>query len=410
MSEETEKNEKSILEEKRQKRKTKVLIASIIIIFLIILEVSVGFLSGIKNSFFKLVGITPKEGNTIGNISNYGYVAEDNKYLYYMCPSENGQYIGISKIKKDDISSEPERLIEGAWELTGINVLDDYIYFVTLADLESDTDSVDNKIHRMKKDGSKHEVINDNEFNNNCFQIFAIDNKVYYIGIDDCIYYMDLDGSHKTKLNENKSGFIGINDDYIFYNMYVEVAGSDTTKTVTYRMDRDGQNSQALNGEKMYTINVLDDYIYYVNSDKYIHRMKIDGTEDEMLSDKAAYNLNVTEDGIFFINYYYVDDEPAGIAIYKMDLDGNNLKELNRLEETTNALCVTNDWVLYLDGNDDEGRIELMTLDGKQKNIIFSMDYSNYYYLTDSEEEETSGDNNTTDETDSDGTVETTEN
>lgn len=196
---------------KRNKWNVILVIAIIILVIAIVLELTIGF-STIKHAFFRLIGVELKEGNTIGNINNYGYVAEDNDYIYYMCPNDDGRYVGISKVSKKDITSEKHtRLIEGSWEMTSINSYGDYIYFVTLNENQIDendenADEVDNKIHRVNKNGNqKDEVLNDNEFNNLSYKIAVVDGKIYYIGEDECIWYMDLDGKNKTRLNEKAS-------------------------------------------------------------------------------------------------------------------------------------------------------------------------------------------------------------
>ncbi len=320
-----------------------------------------------------------KEGNTIANIRNYGYVVSDNNYIYYMCPSEDGKRIGINKIKKD-LTGEVKTLIDGEWEITGLNILNGYLYFVTLQELEVEAQTeqqqiqVDNKIHRIKINGTKHEVINDNEFNDSCYEIYAIDDKVYYIGTDGCIYFMNLDGSKKTKVNNDASGFIGITDKYIFYNIAKKRDGEEE-KYITYIMDRNGKNARPINGEKLYNISVVDDYIYYITKERYIHKIKIDGTEDTMLSDQTAYSMNVTEEGIFYLNYYKQEGKNVGVAVYRMDLNGENIKELKKLDEYSPSLGEVDDWLFYTDQKSGEGRIELLSKDGKRTFTLFSMKY-----------------------------------
>ena len=53
-------------------------------------------------------------------------------------------------------------LIENNWEILSLNYMDGYLYFITMADPEdkSQEDKVDNKIHRMKTDGTEDTVIN----------------------------------------------------------------------------------------------------------------------------------------------------------------------------------------------------------------------------------------------------------
>lgn len=372
--------EKMSFSEWVEKNRKKIVIALIVILVLLVIEFTTHIISRsllqVKHNIFKTIGLESKVGNTIGNIQSYGYVAEDNKNIYYMGMTSNGKYFSIYKLKKNDLTSDPQSLYEDVCDITGINVIDEYIFFVTL-DKEEDSDEVDNKIHRMRKDGSEHTIINDNDFNDKCFQIFAVKKRIYYIGSDECIWYMDFNGNHKTKVNDDSSGFVGITDKYILYNIYKDEA---QTEISTYIMDLDGKDAREITGEQLNSVNIVDDYIYYLTSDKYIHRVKIDGTEDEMLSKESAYLFNVTKNGIFFINYYYLDDEVAGIAIYRMDLDGSNEKQITRLSNTTTTLGVLDDWIYYMDSYTDQIRIEMISFDGKQKINLYTLDYSNYYY------------------------------
>ena len=372
-----DKETKSDKKLQKQKRISKLFIILIIIILVGgILEFFTDAVSNtymqIKYMVLRMIGIEDAEGNTIGNIRNYGYLASDNKYLYYMCPSDTGKYVGIRKIRKD-LKGESTILIEDDWEITGINQLNGYLYFITMADKDSETDNVDNKIHRMKVNGTNDEVINDNDFNNNCYEIYVIDNKIYYIGIDNCIYFMDLDGKNKTKLNDNATGYIGITNEYILYNM--EEANGEDVKIVTYIMDRDGKNPKKLTDGR------LNDVC------RHISRIRTDGTGNEMLSDVVAYNLNVTEDEIFYLGYYKVENENAGVSIYRMNLDGSKNREINRMDNYTESLCQAGNWLLYTDSTDDEGRVELLSKDGNKVNVLFRLNFADYYDLDTLKEE-----------------------
>ena len=378
---------------KKKNKLSKILIILIVIVVILIAielitnKISEG-LSAVKHAIFRTIGVELKEGNYEGNINNYGYITEDDKYVYFMSPNDDGRYIGITKAKKSDLTGKQTRLIEGEWELASINSYGNYIYFVTLVQNDVDendetADKVDNKIHRVKKDGTNHQIINDNDFNDYAYKVSVVGGKIYYIGKDECIWYMNLDGTKKTRLNENATGFEIVNNDYIIYNMYKEGSTEENQETVTYIMDRNGKNARPINGERFYTPVIYKDYIYYITEERYLHRIKINGTGDEMLSDEKVYNLNVSKDGVFYVNYYYVDGKAAGLAVFRMDLDGKNVKELHRLEEETNSVCVTKDWIFYLDSNETEGRMELLSFDGKQNIVLFKLYYSNYYYLPD---------------------------
>lgn len=368
----------------------------IILIILIILELTTGVVSlscsSIKHILFRMVGIEAKEGNTIGNINNFGYVAEDSKYLYYMCPNENGQYIGISKVSKKDLTGKQTRLVEGTWEIASINSYGDYIYFVSLSrnnvdENDTNADEVDNKIHRVNKNGDqKDEILNDNEFHNYAYKITVVGGKIYYIGEDECIWYMDLDGNHKTRLNENASGFEAINDKYILYNMPAVKDGEESS--ISWIMDRNGKNAREINGKRIYTPILYKDYIYYLTEDRYLHRMGIDGKNDEMLSDTKIYNLNVSENGIYYFKEKFTTTgEISSVVICRMDLDGKNNKQIYSLEESSTSLCLLNDWIFFLDSNEEEGKMEIISPDGKQKIDLFVLYYSDYYYLDELKEQ-----------------------
>ncbi|MBR1540973.1 MAG: DUF5050 domain-containing protein [Clostridia bacterium] len=372
-------------EKKTQKSKWNiVLIVGIVILAIAILLICSGSL---RHAILRLFGIEAKDGNTAGNINNLGYAAEDGKYLYYMAPNSNGQYIGINKVKKSDLTGEQIRLVEGTWEIASINSYGDYIYFVTLSQNqvdENDTtaDEVDNKIHRVKKNGDqKDEVLNDNEFNNYAYKIAVTGGKIYYIGEDECIWYMDLDGKNKTKMNENATGFELVTNKYIIYNMPKVENGKETS--VTYIMDRSGKNAREVNGERLFTPIIYKDYIYYLTEDRYLHRIGLDGKNDEMLSDAKIYNLNVSDNGVYYFNEIKSQTTGAtqALALYRMDLDGKNNKKIYTLEESSNSLCLLEDWVFFLDSNDEEGRMEIVSPDGKQKIDLFALYYADYYYL-----------------------------
>lgn len=183
-------------------------------------------------------------GNTIGNIRNYGYGAVSGNWIYYLSPNEDSSNVGIYKVKKDGKDKKELLMNENNEEIVSINVAGNYIYFIQIVqEADNDEDQVNNKICRIKKDGSDFQVINDNEFNNDCYEIYVINGKVYYIDTDANVAKMDLDGSNKTVVSENGTGYLGITEDYIIYNDYKDESSDEY---VTYIMDIDGQNKRTI--------------------------------------------------------------------------------------------------------------------------------------------------------------------
>ena len=226
----------------------------------------------------------------------------------------------------------------------------------------------------MKLDGSDLQVINDNEFNNNCYEIYVINNSVYYIGVDANIYKMKLDGSDKSVVTENGTGYLGITKDYIIYNKMEE----NSSDYITYIMNIDGSNERPiLAGKRLYSVNVKDDYIYYTNENKQIYKTKIDSGNEELILDTTAYNLNLKDDYLYYLNYLDFENENLTVCIFRIKTDGSSQEpeKVKTLETYSSFIDVVGNWVVYLDSTDESAYIKMVKVDGSQEEELFSLSY-----------------------------------
>ena len=329
-----------------------------------------------------LGGFSNKIGNTIGNIRNYGYGVDDGKYIYYLSPNEDSSKVGICKVKNNG-KEEPQELFMEDIDILSINSYKNYIYFIGVgAEVYSESDEVDNKIYRMKKDGSDLEVINDNNFNNDCYEIYVLNNSVYYIGADENIYKMDLNGKKTKKVADNGTGYIGITNKYIIYN----VANESGDNYITYIMNLDGTNGRPiLENKRLYSVDIENDYVYYTNTDKQIYRTKIDSGEEELILDTTAYNLNLKDGYLYYLNYVDAENEDYTVCLYRAKADGTE-KEAQKVKELStysSYINVVGDWVMYLDHDNESGFINLVNKDmtGTEKKI-YNLEYAEYYNET----------------------------
>lgn len=366
----------------KKEGKNKYIVASIFVILaLIVLILAIYFISSNKN----------EAGNTIGNIRNYGYGTISGNYIYYLSPNEDSSAVGIFKVKKDGTNIEQLYMSEPENEIVSINAYKNYVYFIEIKPTEyNEEDEVDNKIYRMKKDGSDLEVINDNELNNDCYEIYVINEKVYYIDKDANVANMSLDGSDKAVVTENKTGYLGITEDYIIYNVETE----DATSYITYIMNIDGTNQRPIiENTRLYSVNIEGDYIYYTNANKQICRTKIDSNTEEMISETEAYNLNVSNGVAYYLNYKDTENEDYTVCIYKIDLADNADRTpvmIKELESYSSFLNIVKDWALYMDSSETAGFINLVKLDGAENPEIvqlYNLDYEEYYNSSNLEEE-----------------------
>lgn len=323
-----------------------------------------------------------KVGNSIGNIKNYGYSAKGGSNIFYVAPNQNSTAVCLYKVKYNDKTPEPVELFNTTGDILSINAKDGYIYFISFTgEAYSETDDTDNKLYRCKYDGTELEVINDNEFANDCYEIYVIENKIYYIGVDFNIYTMNTDGTDKKVLIENEAGYLCVSDKYIVYNRL-----NDTESDyVTYISDINGNNEkQIIENTRLYGVNIVDDTLFFANENKQLCKFELDSSNQTLLVDATAYNMNATKDCVYYLNYNMPenDEDKATVCIYKVNTkDENQTPEIIKTFQTySNFINVVGDYILYTDSNETDGFINLLKLDGSGEEInLYNLNYEEYY-------------------------------
>lgn len=341
---------------------------------------------------------TNSVGAEIGNIRNYGYAVQQNGDLYYVAPNKECTKVGIYKLSKG--SSDPQELVMFDGELLSLNISGNYLYFIEMGnEAYNDDDEVDNKIYKMKIDGTGLEIINDNEFHNECYEIYAVNNYIYYTGTDKNLYKMKADGSDRKLVLENVAICLGITNKYIIYNKE-----SDTEESgyVTYVSNIDGSNEkEIIKDTRLYSINVENNVIYYTNKNKEICQVNIDGSDAKVLyTGIAAYNMNTTSDYIYYLNYRDEENADYTVCIYKLKTDGTSespekIKELGTYNSFIN---IANDRIIYRDSSEEEAFINSINTNGEDEFKLYVLKYEDYY--SNQGTDETTSDETTTDETD----------
>lgn len=138
-----------------------------------------------------------------------------------------------------------------------------------------------------------------------------------------------------TNGNVVNSGNAAQKGDWIYYRN-----GSDGDKL--YKVKNDGSEKTKLDDDRAININVVDDWVYYSNySDYYgIYKIKTDGTERTKLSEDMTTELSVVGDWI-----YYNNDWQKGCRLYKIRTDGTDRTQLN--EDYSGYINVSGDWIYY---------------------------------------------------------------
>lgn len=374
-------------ESKNEKKGNKKIFFIVGIIILLVIIACVAFF--VYKNYKNTTGV----GNTIGNIRNYGYAAIEGNWIYYLAPNEDSSQVGIFKIKTDGTEKTELLMNEGdaQTEIVSINAVGDYVYFISISSNEENTeDTIDNKIYRMKTDGSDLEVINDNELNNDCYEIYVINGYIYYIDVNANVSKMKLDGTEKNVVAENGTGYLGLTENYIIYNNLPE---ENSTEYVTYIMNIDGTDPKpVIEGKRLYSVNIVDNYIYYTDENKKIYRTEINSNKEELVFDTEAYNLNVDNGYAYYLNYVDAENQDYTVCIYKTNLnvpaEERKAEVVMTLDTYSTFLNIVGDWAVYMDSNDTEGFINLVKTDGSTNTVeLYNLNYEQYY---DSLETETS--------------------
>lgn len=171
--------------------------------------------------------------------------------------------------------------------------------------------------------------------------------------------------------NINNDGLGAEDTDHIFY-VHGDSSVIKTDKDLNF--EETLLRSNNLNTYR--NINLTGDWLYLTNNET-MRRMKTDGTKEEVLYDLGYISeVHVTEAGIYFINT--VDH----FNVYRMDLNGENLKRLMDVEAKDLAVYGDELFVSY------DGVVERMNLDGTVNEVILNESVrdlvrhdGHYYYI-----------------------------
>ena len=106
-----------------------ILVIVIILIVALIANSLTKTAGSIVDKFLNMSFASGETGNSIGNIRNYGYAAENGGWIYYLSPNEDSTEIGIFKIKNN--GTDKKQLFMSEMDIVSINVYDGYVYFIS---------------------------------------------------------------------------------------------------------------------------------------------------------------------------------------------------------------------------------------------------------------------------------------
>ena len=179
----------------------------------------------------------------------------------------------------------------------------------------------------------------------------ASDGEWFYYRSNDgsSMYKMRLDGSEKTKLNDQSSSYIGVVDGTIYYY-------SSGSNSGIWRMGTDGSKNSNIYIGTIEDMSIVGDRIYFKNSldELKLYSMTLSGTDIRKESDiEELYYLTIWDGKMYWSN---AEDKRC---LYRANLDGSDATKLT--EDEVDSITVADGWLMYNDLGDHY--LHLMNLD-----------------------------------------------
>ncbi len=256
------------------------------------------------------VRVLPGErGNSNGNISNGGIVAQKDGWIYYRDFSRGGLLYKMTADLKKRV-----KLCDDVCEY--INVAGNWVYYMNGSD--------GNKIYRIKTDGNQRTKINDDE----SYFLTVVGDWIYYQNASDgCrLYKIRVNGSERTQMNDDRTEYICIDGGWVYYTQgsgYGHGDGdiyriSDDMRTRSrvmececsflavdngrmyfvqdgsiYTASTSGEGLVNYKGTAGSVLNIHNNWIYFYNdSIKQICKVSVSDTEANAVKTAAKDNLN----------------------------------------------------------------------------------------------------------------------
>lgn len=362
-------------ENKKGKKSKKNVFVAAVVIFIVAFIIGLGY--GMYTNTLESVS-----GNTIGNILNSGYAVEDNHNIYFIAP--DSELVNVCIYKADKKGENIETIYSTEDTLISINSVGGDLYFLSLSPTYDDQGNniTDNKICKIGKDGNGFKVLNDNEFHDYCYEMYVVNDRIYYIGEDVNVYSMDLEGGDRQLVLGKERGYVAITEDYIIYNDYINEE-ENTTDFETFLYDiKTGESKVIVEDQKTYSTTILGNEIYYTDDSGIIYKKSLNdlSAEPQKICETEAYYMNVTEDGIFYMNY--TDENAETISIFRVNLDGTDNKVIKTLESPDGAdfINIVGDWVLYTDSDGEDLFMNLTNKYDGEKNVkVYNLNIQDYW-------------------------------
>jgi hypothetical protein len=222
----------------------------------------------------------------VGNPQNGGLVASDGEWVVY---ANGGDYVGgndqkLYRMRVD--GSEPRKLSDNLFKF--INIVDGYVYCTTTTESGH---FIGGDLYKISIDGSEREQLAPGL---HCKYVIAAGEWLFFSGYDrlgddysENLYRMRVDGEGLTAIAEDVSGLAFVDKGWIYFTRWAE--GAEWGNNL-YRVRADGSGEELVTNEWFDRVILVDGYIYFndYNDDLRLYRRRLEGGAKERLTDDGV--------------------------------------------------------------------------------------------------------------------------
>lgn len=217
---------------------------------------------------------TPVLGNSPSTLNSNGYICSYNETLFFR--NANGDEC----LYKKDKNGEKICLIEK--KAFSINVLDDYIYFIS--------DDHNNAICRIDIDGGDFTILSQDT----SYLLLVTNDCIYYTNKEGDLYQLSLDGKESKQISDEYCAWINMYRDYIIYSSFaddLQIKGVNINTGETIQIADYGLSPA-----------VYEDRIYFQDRTGGVNIIDLISGERVDYINKWGQKINPTSNGIYFSN------------------------------------------------------------------------------------------------------------
>ena len=157
----------------------------------------------------------------------------------------------------------------------------------------------------------------------------------YYTTIKNYVYYLvgtegnaplircTLDGEDRSEVMKNVAKVVGIRGNWIY------ILKGSGHNTVLLKMSADGKQLVFITSLLKKILELNESHLYYLDAYNRFCVVRVDGKDNHIIAEDMADNMIVVaKDCVFFSRQEKVSNSDEALSLYKMDLDGRNLKKL----------------------------------------------------------------------------------